>query len=226
MALAKLGAIVTALSGKIGGQVFANSSNGAYIKNIGSYINKTTPKRKESNAALAYISGLWKTASVAQQSAWNALAATLPYKNRVGDTAYYSGFNLFVQFNYNLFLIGKAANLAAPAASAGVAPTKLFIVDNSGNIELSTVDGDAGVICKVFAATRLSYGNTQYRKIKRLITCTANGNLQATYVSNTDYENVFGDVLAKGRIWFEIDTFDQVTGQPLGAFVNSFIDLS
>lgn len=226
MALLKLGGIVTAISGKVGGQCFVNSTYGPYLKNIGGYVNKITPKRKKANAFLCSISSLWQTLTVAQQNSWTALSPSLPYTNRVGDTAYYSGFNLFVQFNLNLLLVGKSPNLTAPPLSAGVPPTLFTLTDSSGDILIKTSNGDSGVLVKVYSCMRLSYGDSQYQKRKRLLTITANGNLLASYNMNSDYASVFGVSPAKGRIWVELETFDQTSGQPLGTFINEFIDMT
>lgn len=223
MALLKMGAIVTALSGKIGGQTIGIGQSGQYIKNTGSYINQSTPKRKKSNAAIYAVTSTWRRLNAVDQSTWNALSPSLPYTNRVGNVEYYSGFNLFTQFNYNLNLIGAPNSTTAPAVSLLVAPSALNVNWTGTKLEVTTPDGDDAVICVISATPALSTGDSQYKKRLRFLTLQDNLAVKGTYDLTAAYKAVFLDFVGDSKVYVSARFFDGKTGQPLGTYLNGFV---
>lgn len=120
MAQVKFGALVTDMSGKLGGHVF----NTGLIPNTIS-----TKSRKGNKLALAVqkqsiqsIQNLnkintqsWQALTDAQRSAWGANSANFPQKNRVGTTFTRSGFAHYMSIN-GILTNADIAPLIAPAA--------------------------------------------------------------------------------------------------------------
>lgn len=115
MAILKLGGTVTAISGKIGGQVFGTSSNGAYLKNNSWSQQPTTPMQTAQRTKPQQFTQLWRTTTAAQKALWSAAVIDYPYINRVGDTVYYNGYQLFCYLNANLLLTLQSPLLTPPA---------------------------------------------------------------------------------------------------------------
>ena len=221
MALVKTGALITGLSGKVGGQTFGIGPSGSYLKNTGSYVNKATAKRKEKNMLLYSVTAHWRSLSSSNKTSWNTLAATYPYTNRIGNTAYYSGFNLFTKFNMNRVLVGSSIIETAPSLSTMAVPTSATLSLVSEQFTVTSSGGDDDVIVKVFASAPLSKGNTQYQKTKRIIATDSNLTVRAGVNYLGDYADVFGAFPTGMQYFVHLEFFDPSSGQPLGTFLTA-----
>jgi len=221
MALIKTGAIVTQISGKVGGQTFGKGQSGAYIKNTGSYINKRSGIRDERKAVLTSVTGLWRQLSDAQKNSWIALAPSFPYTNRVGDVSYYSGFNLFTKFNYNLQLDGQSPIPTAPTVSTVTPPTLVSVAVGSGTAKVTTDVSSTAGSAKIYCSKPLSPGNTQYRRSLRMLTIAPFNTINAGIDIVSLIEGIFGDYPDGARYYVELLPFDTNTGQPIGTPVNT-----
>jgi len=219
MALIKLGAVVTQISGKVGGTTFGHGSNGSYMKNRGSYINKQTTKRKAVNTALASITSQWRTLSDAQRLGWQALSPSFPYVNRIGNTAYLSGFNLFTQFNYNRVLNKTSILSSAPAVSSRTAPASVSITVVGRAVTVTTSGGSSTAICKVYISAGISAGSQVYLPLKRFMSVQTVSTMSSGFNATTLFESSFGLAVAGMRYFAHIECFDPASGQPIGTFV-------
>ena len=103
MALIKLGAFVTEVSGKIGGTIFSKNKGGAYAKNRVVPSNPQTTFQANVRAFFAQIAKKWKTLTQAQRDSWSAAALTVTKINRLGDTIKLSGSQLYQERSLNLY---------------------------------------------------------------------------------------------------------------------------
>ena len=220
MALLKLGAIVTGISGKVGGQTIGIGPAGQYLKNTGSYINKASSRRKAVNQALVNVTNKWRSLSEANKLSWAALSPSLPYTNRIGDTAYYSGFNLFTQFNYNLNLVNKGPIDTAPAISTNSPPGDCGILLGAGDVKVFTAGGDTDVIGKVFVSAGRSKGTEQYASTLRYLGAWTQPELSGGEIVTSQFEEAFGPYVVGMMYFVRIYFFDSITGQPLGTWIS------
>lgn len=119
-ALIKMSGIgITEISGKLGGNVFSRTKGGAVIRNrvVGS--NPQTIAQQNVRAIFGAISSAWRSLSVTQREAWNAITSDYPYQNRLGETKLLSGKALFQKLNNNLVYAGESI-LESPLAPQGV----------------------------------------------------------------------------------------------------------
>ena len=102
MATIKFSSVVSDARGRIGGTVFSRGQNGSYIRTF------SMPKKSNSVISLikrqylAHYSAKWRELTKADRKAWIQAAIYNPYINRVGETSYYSGFQLYMKVNLDL----------------------------------------------------------------------------------------------------------------------------
>ena len=107
MAVIKLSAFVTRISGKVGGSVFQMTSSGQIVKNNSYSIPQNSPRQTIAQTKIQTVSSRWLTTSPEVKDAWSAAAIDYPYQNKVGEESFYNGYQLFLKLNNNLL----AANL-------------------------------------------------------------------------------------------------------------------
>lgn len=110
MALIKLGAIVTQISGKIGGQTLGTSASGAYIKNSGTPRKTITMLQQTKMQRMATSAQAWRALTQPQRDEYIAASPQYPYLNRVGETKYLSGFAIFTKLRNNMLNSSLVAN--------------------------------------------------------------------------------------------------------------------
>ena len=210
MALFQTGAIVTKISGKIGGQSFGSSKSGNYIKNVGSVINPRTQSQAQIKNRISSISQLWRTLTYSQNKSFEGKTQIYPYTNRVGQTAYYSGYNLFQKMNQGLLNIGLEPILSCPDPSVLYPPN--ISIKNSNSVVLEVEDQNASdsFIYQVYATPAVSSGISNpykyFRKIANIsdLELSVGVNIMPAYVAKfgklTQGNNIFLMVLATSVI--------------------------
>lgn len=212
MALIKLGAFITALSGKIGGQSISNRAQQTTIRNI-VHTNKTaTPKQSVQRFQTAHISNRFIFLSALQKSAWNAAAVDYEYVNRIGDTVNRNGFGTFSFLNQNLYLIGEPIKNSPPLYAAAVNPT--IVIDNYGlsTLDISAADADADYTYVLFAAANMSAGASAQNGIMRFCGPISAADLLAGINIIPQIETVFDVLTFPNNIGFRIDAINTSTG--------------
>lgn len=100
MALIKLGALVSNISGSIGGTTFARNRGGAYIRNRTIPLNPQTPRQVAVRQIFGSLSNLWSTTvSAVQRTAWELYASNVPLTNSLGEDRNVSGINMYSRGN-------------------------------------------------------------------------------------------------------------------------------
>ena len=120
MALVKYGGGVVGASGSIAGTVHARNRFGNYIRARTKPVNPNSTGQSLMRNILAYCAAFWSAScTAAERIAWTTYAAAVPFKNRLGETIYLTGFNHFVRYT-------SLWNLRYGIAS-GQAPTDLSL---------------------------------------------------------------------------------------------------
>lgn len=92
MANILLGPLVSKVSGKIGGVVFAHGKGGAYIRALGAIVNPNTQRQNTVRSQMALISRRWfEDLTPGQRDAWAVFAANVPRKNKVNSVIHLTG---------------------------------------------------------------------------------------------------------------------------------------
>jgi hypothetical protein len=141
MAIVKYGGGITEFRGSIGGVTFSRNQAGTFgrIRKKPRY-QATTPAQTIASA-LSYYTAIWGyLLTVAQRNAWVALAAATPWTNRLGQTYYPTGLNLFVRSNVLLLIAQQARQDTAPASADEASPA--FASDYSVGVGIRITDFD------------------------------------------------------------------------------------
>ena len=101
--------------GSMAGATFSRNGNSAYVRARATPVNPRTPAQTVSRDSLNSVSTSWRALSQVQRTGWIDLAKTVPYVNSLGETAFYSGFQLFMKCNLTLRGIGAPVVSGAPA---------------------------------------------------------------------------------------------------------------
>lgn len=99
MATIKFSSLVSDVRGKIGGVVFARGANGSYVRSWAKSSNKLTEAAIRQRLNFAYYSGKWRGLDDEDRKAWIDSVSQFPYQNRVGETSFYTGFQLYLKTN-------------------------------------------------------------------------------------------------------------------------------
>lgn len=231
MAKVQLGTIVTDISGKSGGNVFSKNRGGAYMRNKSIPNNPRSQRQQEVRASFGAFSADFRNLSATNITDWNTAAKTqYPYKDRLGNTRYLSGQQLYVKLNSNLKVINSTL-LTAPLAPQGAGVSIDPQVNFSGNLSV-TADSSpqtltlnaqffegvpGGQIQMVVRATRqLSGGISNPAGMFRALGASfpPPGGAPVTLNLLPVYTDTFGGTLQSGtRIWFEVTPINSITGE-------------
>lgn len=212
MALLKMGAIVTQISGKVGGQTFGKGKYGQYLKNTGSYINAKTPKRTGINSLLATVTSFWRTLTNAERDLWDVATANFPYTNRLGLVVTYSGFNLFTKFNVNRLLVKQTILLVPPSPTTVSQPTSFTMVPTINTFVIQGDPTNINVEYLVFCTPPLSAGLSKNESQLRLVKFIPYLDLSNGTSIFSAYVNIFGAPIQGQKIFLEIKAINKPTG--------------
>jgi len=99
MAIAKLGPIVQALSGSVGGTNFAQGQHNTIVRKRQRYKLSKTPDQINQATAFKGAIAAWHALSSPQRLQWNRVAATVTFQNSLSIPINLSGFQLFLKFH-------------------------------------------------------------------------------------------------------------------------------
>lgn len=161
MALIQGTTSVGLIVGSAGASTYSRNRGGNYVKPRKSSANPNTSFQASIRAIVGGLPALWRSLSDSQRDGWNAQSPNFPYINKLGNTAYYSGYNLFCQANTNLQLIGR------PTISDAFSPSdngtiQLFevntLTNSSQKVHLECIGGWSNSRFIIFGSTQLSAG--------------------------------------------------------------------
>lgn len=189
----KWGMFITDGFGKSGGNVMSRNKSGNYVKTRVTPINPQTIISQPRRGYYSYLTQTWKTLSAANIVLWNAATVNYPRLDRIGNTYYPSGFNLYLELNLNVYDVG-GAYLAAPPVKAippalpvitpviTLGPPFTLTLNYASLLPVSTD------IFQVFASPALSPGRSTVTSQYRVVTTITNtgqaaNNIGAAYLT-------------------------------------------
>lgn len=99
------------------GATFSRNGNAAYVRARATPVNPRTSSQTISRDRLNAVATAWRALTQPQRNSWIALAPSVPYVNSLGDTAHYSGFQLFMKCNLVIQALGNPFITNAPSAA-------------------------------------------------------------------------------------------------------------
>ena len=99
MAIVRLGTVVAAISGSIGGTTFAHTKGGTVARAKLRQTKKTGFRNLQVRNDMSRQRGIWRGLTTIQRQAWTVAALQLPRANRLGQRNVMSGYQLFIRTN-------------------------------------------------------------------------------------------------------------------------------
>lgn len=99
MAIIRLGAVVNAISGSIGGTTFAHTKGGTIARAKLRQTTKTKQNQLGLRNDMSRVRQAWRDLTEIQRVAWRTVALQLPRANRLGQHNVLSGYQLFMRTN-------------------------------------------------------------------------------------------------------------------------------
>lgn len=134
MAQLKLSGMIDKISGKLGGSILGTSANGSFIKQNSFSQQPGSPAQLAQRNEIYKASTRWKNLTTVQKGEWEAMTVNYPYINNVGDTVYYTGYQLYLWCNAGSDLLNSGYKATPGTFVAMTMPTASL--SNIGNISI------------------------------------------------------------------------------------------
>lgn len=218
MATILFGNGVADVRGSINGTVFSRNANGAYARNRTTPINPQTAAQVTQRGRLTSLSSAWRELTDAQRDTWTKATRAYPYTNRLGQTSYYTGPQLFNKLNLALLSAGQSTldTPAVPVAFPGLGTFSATMELTAGVLSTAKVDFTgaipAGFTTTVFASPGVSagIGSSKYPKAK-IESKAGSGGTSVAFL--TPYLSKFGSPSLGSRVMIEVRLLCDATGQ-------------
>lgn len=156
MALLKYGGGIIQISGSIAGVTHARNRFGNYARPRTKPVNPNSSRQVVIRSALSYLTTYWhETLTPANRTAWNTYAAAVAMKNKLGETVYLTGFNMFLRTNILRMQLGKSLCPDGPIELSLPDKDATFAISASAATQAITVTWDATLAWTEIAASVL-----------------------------------------------------------------------
>lgn len=118
MALIKKTALISEISGKLQGSVFAPSKHGTILRNQPGTAKEKTSSSDNVKANVAFLGRYWRRLTEQQMNDWKRSATSIELTNRIGKVYNPSGYNYFQSVNLKRVNNGKDVILTPPEIKA------------------------------------------------------------------------------------------------------------
>ena len=127
MALIKLGPMVVAASGLIGGTIFSHNKGGDYVKAFSVPTNPDTLRQQDVRSDFASLVVAWTNdLTQLQRDGWNDFAETTPRLNALGEPVFWSGQQTYISVNATLLQAALTRQDDNPPIAAAPPPDTVF----------------------------------------------------------------------------------------------------
>lgn len=217
MALVKFGGGVSALSGKIGGNVFARNKAGAYARNWAKPTSTPTIAQTQNRARFGNQSALWGALTSAQRDAWNAAATGTQELNRLGDPYVPTGRQKFLQANNQLVVVGQPqiddvpVDFVPPEINPLLTISAAEVAGAMDEILLSITGVDATKVYSIEATGQMPNIKQNLTNVYRFLGFKAGS--AGTIDLTAFWSDYYGATAAEGNvIWWRLKTVDVANG--------------
>lgn len=100
MSLVKYGGGIIQMSGSLAGVTHARNRFGNYMRARTKPVNPNSTQQSKVRSIMAQLAAYWHdTCTPTERIGWATYAAAVAMKNRLGETVYMTGFNMFIRYN-------------------------------------------------------------------------------------------------------------------------------
>jgi len=100
MGQVKTSALISDITGKVGGNIFSRNRYGLSVRAFTKPVNVNSTLQQAARAAMASLVERWSsTLTAAQRTAWGLYADSVAVQNKLGETVYLTGQNMYVRTN-------------------------------------------------------------------------------------------------------------------------------
>lgn len=212
MAKFKLGAFISQVSGKLGGQIFYKKNGVGVVKNNVAKSGKYTASQSVQRVTARYLMSLYSQLSDTQKERWRDALGSYKYINAFGDTRLHNSFQLFQRINQFRHQVGMPITLDVPIFSKPTlaTPSNYYISNSIIWLQNSNYNSDDFII--VYATPSISKGISEgsryYRKIG---VYTGMDFINGIDITN-DYLSVFNAFLPSQQILLAYKTVSSISG--------------
>ena len=209
MAFVRLSALVTSLTGKLGGSYFSQKKGGTTLNRCGSKLTKADSGRATLQAQqnlLANTSQTWRLLVADERLAWRNFAGTLTWKNKAGFDYTPTGYEVYCSCNLNLQKVG-AQRITLPVVSEGDANINDISIyfDNNAKLVLDFSGNTTTNNGIIISATVPQSAGVRYPKGGYKVIYSNNVIENGTQVLDSSYLATFGYLPASGVIFFKVE---------------------
>lgn len=192
MAKIKTSAIITDISGKVGGTVFQRSGSGLIMKNKDKNVRRKTFSQITSSACISNVQSFWQSLSSTQKTAWSKYAGYNVLSQRKAKGLALSGYQVFMRYNYYLSFYGHQL-VSQPCWNKPLPPITELIFDMGGSsisFDIYPYLGCAYYFYVFFLTRTLKIGVKPMKADFRLIFSSTSGSYRNYLTAH--WERVFG----------------------------------
>lgn len=223
MAILRLGAIITQISGKVGGQTIVNGSQGTYLKNIGNQTKSPSPAQQLQRSATGTLMQVWRTLSEEEYKTWFAQVGYWSFKNRVGLVHFYTGFQIFMLQNQGRLLINKPLIRVAESPHTVHSANVIFTPTAHATLTINFVAKNPNQSYVLWMSNSLGRGQANAENLLKKVRVFDYDAGQLSYDIADDYKLVFGNLQANQRIAYSVQSVITNSGQREKRPINRFL---
>lgn len=224
MAIFRTGAVVGAISGKLGGVVFVAGKGSPVVRRSPIVRTRTSPYLQTARARFYNLRRHWSTLTALQQDAWRTRARDTPHTNRLGQTSPLSGFALFIRQNTLLRNDSEDIEDEPSAAPVGPPPRITSVVFSaSGGYIIAVLPPktfDSALFYLYGWPFLRDYDSPESCRVvflRRVFAPSANVNLRP------EWEEHFGPLVENQRFCFAVATQNADFGRSAQVFVKGIV---
>ena len=212
----KLSALVSGMSGKLNGSVFAKNRGGLYLRTKVTPVNPQTSAQVAARNLLTSFSQGWKSLTEAQRTAWNNAVENFQTTDVFGDLKKPTGLQLYIRLNANISNGGGTPITSPPLPSGVTALTALSLsaafTGTAFDVTFAPTPVPADTALYVEATTGLSPGINNANSKFRTIGVVAAAATSPADLS-TEYTDKFGALVEGQKIFIRAKNINLLTGE-------------
>lgn len=133
--------LLAAMSGSVGGLTFSHNAGGPYVRIRGNPTQPNTPAQSAVKAIFGEISTAWRAdLTAAERDDWDLYGAATPLIDRIGQSFFPTGLNMYIRGNTGLLQNGNTrvdGGPVTPGLPSFTAPSASVV---NGSTEVASID--------------------------------------------------------------------------------------
>lgn len=188
----KLSGLITAMSGKLGGSILSNTISGTTLKQNSFSQQHPSSAQQIQRTKIYEVNKRWKDTSPSDKANWTAEAVNYPFINNLGDTAYYTGYQLFCKLNVGRVACGQSVSLGVTTFGIPTQGEADRLTSIGGNLSYFVQNATIGTFIRVFMTKSFPYGVKPKLSDFRYIDTSEIFGANSGKAYTTKYQAIFG----------------------------------